>query len=57
MADPVNYKQAALELNAEIQSALYWIQMGAEPSVAHAALKKTSDRWTEQFIREEVSNG
>jgi hypothetical protein len=39
------YRQAALELHSEIRSALHWIDAGAEPAVAHAALLKTADKW------------
>lgn len=41
----MHHRQAALELHAEIRSALAWIASGAEPSVAHGMLLKTADKW------------
>jgi hypothetical protein len=40
-----DYRQAALELNSAIRHALAWVASGAEPSVAHADLLRTADKW------------
>lgn len=39
------YRQAALELQAEIRWGLQWIRGGAEPSVAHASMQRCADKW------------
>lgn len=39
------YRQAALELYAEIRHGIAWIGSGCEPSVAYAAMLKAADRW------------
>jgi hypothetical protein len=39
------YRQAALELNAEIRYGLAWVAAGAEPSVALHHMLTVADKW------------
>lgn len=51
-----SFRQAALELHAEIRSAMNWIEMGAEPSVAYHHMRKIADKWGPVLAESESSD-